>query len=71
MHLILPIIGITLENFPQKENFVNVIGRLGLLGQFFLQLLLRDVKLPNTSLHYTPLMFSQHMENSSINISQE
>jgi hypothetical protein len=38
-------------------------------------LLLRDVKLPNTSLHYTPLMFSQHIENSSlislINISQE
>jgi hypothetical protein len=36
--------------------------------------LLRDVKLPNTSLHYTPLMFSQHIENSSlislINISQ-
>jgi hypothetical protein len=27
-------------------------------------LLLRDVKLPNTSLHYTPLMFSQHIENS-------
>ena len=26
-------------------------------------LLLRDVKLPNTSLHYTPLMFSQHIEN--------
>ena len=38
-------------------------------------LLLRDVKLPNTSLHYTPRMFSQHIENSSlislINISQE
>jgi hypothetical protein len=38
-------------------------------------LLLRDVKLPNTSLHYTPLMFSHHIENSSlislINISQE
>jgi hypothetical protein len=38
-------------------------------------LLLRDVKLPNTSLHCTPLMFSQHIENSSlislINISQE
>ena len=38
-------------------------------------LLLRDVKLSNTSLHYTPLMFSQHIENSSlislINISQE
>jgi hypothetical protein len=38
-------------------------------------LLLRDVKLPNTSLHYAPLMFSQHIENSSlislINISQE
>jgi hypothetical protein len=28
-------------------------------------LLLRDVKLPNTSFHYTPLMFSQHIENSS------
>ena len=27
-------------------------------------LLLRDVKLPNTSLHYTPLTFSQHIENS-------
>ena len=25
-------------------------------------LLLRDVKLPNTSLRYTPLMFSQHIE---------
>jgi hypothetical protein len=38
-------------------------------------LLLRDVKLPNTSLHCTPLMFSQHIKNSSlislINISQE
>jgi hypothetical protein len=38
-------------------------------------LLLRDVKLPNTSLYHTPLMFSQHIENSSlislINISQE
>jgi hypothetical protein len=35
-------------------------------------LLLRDVKLPNTSLHYTPLMFSQHIELISlINISQE
>jgi hypothetical protein len=38
-------------------------------------LLLRDVKLPNTSIHYTPLMFSQHIENSSlislINITQE
>jgi hypothetical protein len=38
-------------------------------------LLFRDVKLPNTSLHYTPLMFSQHIENSSqislINSSQE
>ena len=29
-------------------------------------LLLRDVKLPNTSLRYTPLMFSQHIENSSL-----
>jgi hypothetical protein len=38
-------------------------------------LLLKDVKLPNTSIHYTLLMFSQHIENSSlislINISQE
>jgi hypothetical protein len=38
-------------------------------------LLLRDVKLPNTRLHCTPLMFSQHIENSSlislINISQD
>jgi hypothetical protein len=36
-------------------------------------LLLRDVKLPNTSLHYTPLMFSQHIElftDFIINISQ-
>ena len=37
-------------------------------------LLLRDVKLPNTSLHYTSLMFSQHIEHSPlaspINISQ-
>jgi hypothetical protein len=29
-------------------------------------LLLRDVKLPNTSLHYTPLMFSQHINLQSI-----
>ena len=29
-------------------------------------LLLRDVKLPNTSLHYTPQMFSQHIDNSSL-----
>jgi hypothetical protein len=29
-------------------------------------LLLRDVNLPNTSLHYTPLMFFQHIENSSL-----
>jgi hypothetical protein len=38
-------------------------------------LLLRDVKLPNTSFHHTLLMFSQHIENSSLislmNISQE
>jgi hypothetical protein len=38
-------------------------------------ILLGDVKLPNTSLHYTPLMFSKHIENSSlislINISEE
>ena len=27
-------------------------------------LLLRDVKLPNTSLHYTPLTFSEHIEHS-------
>ena len=39
-------------------------------------LLLRDLKLPNTSLHYTSqaLIFSQHIEHSSlaspINISQ-
>jgi hypothetical protein len=29
-------------------------------------LLLRDVKLLNTSLYYTPLMFSKHIENSSL-----
>jgi hypothetical protein len=29
-------------------------------------LLLRDVKLPNASLHHTPLMFSQHIEHSSL-----
>ena len=29
-------------------------------------LLLRDVKLPSTSLHYTPLMFSERIENSSL-----
>jgi hypothetical protein len=28
-------------------------------------LLLRDVKLPSTSLQYIPLMFSEHIENSS------
>ena len=28
-------------------------------------LLLRDVKLPNTSLYYTPLMFSQHIERKA------
>jgi hypothetical protein len=56
-------------------------GKAMLHGAIFLAtcnaiLLLRDVKLPNTSLHYTPLpMFSQHIENSSlislINIFQE
>jgi hypothetical protein len=57
----------------------NTIGLKAMLhGAIFLAtcnaiLLLRYVKLPNTSLHYTPLMFSQHIENSSqislINIS--
>jgi hypothetical protein len=28
-------------------------------------LLLRDVKLPNTNLHYNPLMFSQHIDYSN------
>jgi hypothetical protein len=66
--------------FPPKmaENQTEVKAMLH--GAIFLAtcnaiLLLRDVKLPNTSFHYTPLMFSQHIENSSltslINISQE
>ena len=72
-----------LDNFHLLYNthqilFIRVKAMLH--GAIFLAtcnaiLLLRDVKLPNTSLHYTPLMFSQHIENSSlislINISQE
>jgi hypothetical protein len=63
-----------------KHILVNVGIKAINHGAIFLAtcnaiLLLRDVKLPNTSLHYTPLMFSQHIENSSlislINISQE
>jgi hypothetical protein len=66
--------------FPKKmaENQTEVKAMLH--GAIFLAtcnaiLLLRNVKLPNPSLHYPPLMFSQHIENSSlislINISQE
>jgi hypothetical protein len=63
-----------------KQNEISQELKAMLHGAIFLAtcnaiLLLRDVKLPNTSLHYTPLMFSQHIENSSlislINISQE
>ena len=62
-----------------EEEFIHPLKAM-LHGAIFLAtcnaiLLLRNVKLPNTSLHYTPLMFSQHIENSSlislINISQE
>jgi hypothetical protein len=67
----------------QKRAFSIIspnIAKAMLHGAIFLAtcnaiLPLRDVKLPNTSLHYTPLMFSQHIENSSlislIDISQE
>jgi hypothetical protein len=63
---------ITLRNLPKSMCDVNgnyrksvLVGRLKAMlhGAIFLAtcnaiLLLRDVKLPNTSLHYTPLMFS-------------
>jgi hypothetical protein len=47
----------------QNKNCIRLKAMLH--GAIFLAtcnaiLLLRDVKLPNTSLHYTPLMFSQH-----------
>jgi Holliday junction resolvasome RuvABC endonuclease subunit len=63
-----------------RESLTAVLFKAMLHGAIFLAtcnaiLLLRDVKFPNTSLHYTPLMFSQHIENYSlislINISQE
>ena len=66
------------ENNGQRPLYTSLKAMLH--GAFFLAtcsgiLLLRDVKLPNTSLHYTPLMFSQHVENSTlisqINISQK
>jgi hypothetical protein len=61
-------------------SFIIDLIKAMLHGAIFLAtcnaiLLLRDVKLPNTSFHYTPLMFSQRIENSSqislLNISQE
>jgi hypothetical protein len=64
----------------QKSEEIPMYLKAILHGAIFLAtcnaiLLLRDVKLPNTNLHYTPLMFSQHIENSSlillINISQD
>jgi hypothetical protein len=67
-----------LKNWCYFRSFPYVKAMLH--GAIFLAtcnaiLLLRDVKLPNTSLHYIPLMFSQHIENSSlislINIFQE
>jgi hypothetical protein len=66
--------------FQQTKNGLRTRFKAMLHGAIFLAtgnaiLLLRDVKLPNTSLHYTPLMFSQHIESSSlislIDISQE
>jgi hypothetical protein len=66
--------------YPLPLPFLTSSLKAMLHGAIFLAtcnaiILLRDVKLPNTSLHYTPLMFSQHIENSSlitlINISQE
>jgi hypothetical protein len=66
------------KNIPEIQKSYTL--KVMLHGAIFLEtcnaiLLLRDVKLPNTSLHCTPLMFSQHIENSSlislINISQE
>jgi hypothetical protein len=70
-----------MNEIDQDSKRHHRIGHKAMLhGAIFLAtcnaiLLLRDVKLPNTSLHYTPLMFSQHIENSSqislINISQE
>ena len=72
---------LTIHSSPREKN-VSMFFRPCYTVQFFFAtstcnaiLLLRDVKLPNTSIHYTPLMFSQHIENSSlitlINISQE
>ena len=67
-------------NHEPSNKKINTLLKAMLHGAIFLAtcnaiLLLRDVKLPNTSLHYTPLMFSEHIENSSlislINISQE
>ena len=51
-------------------NCISEAVKAMLHGAIFLAtcnaiLLLRDVKLPSTSLHYTPLMFSEHIENSS------
>ena len=71
-----------LSSLQRARNFISSVQfmKAMLHGAIFLAtcnaiLLLRDVKLANTSLHYTPLMFSQHIENSSlislINISQE
>ena len=55
------------RKIPPNENRLKAMSH----GAIFLAtcnaiLLLRDVKLPNTSLHYTALMFSQHIEKSSL-----
>jgi hypothetical protein len=66
--------------YGKLETKLDCLYKAMIHGAIFLAtcnavLFLRDVKLPNTSLHYTSLMFSQHIENSSlispINISQE
>jgi hypothetical protein len=57
---------------PAQLPYKQPLNKAMLHGAIFLAtcnaiLLLRDVKLPNTSLYYTPLlMFSQHIENSSL-----
>ena len=73
--------GKPLKSKKVRDNTELVLALKAMLhGAIFLAtcnaiLLLRDVKLPSTSLHYIPLMFSEHIENSSlislINISQE
>ena len=54
---------------------MHTVRKAMLHGAIFLAtcnaiLLLRDVKLPNTSLHYIPLMFSQHIAGHFLRIRQ-